>query len=194
MEVEEAAQASDPAKIRLSRDKLFQFQGEGSPVEGKLAIDYYETVDEHLWCGDARAALVIEVDPLVVAAYSDEIDCVVMLRFPDAVRDAFNFQPGLRLLAVNLYRSRTHGLAIDLVPGPRDSKLWGNFIPFIGEFFSEDWDRIEKLKAKISEDEWQRCWDLAWSYHDARPGVWRDGLPRSAHIPVAQNRRLLNLD
>ncbi|MFT5469954.1 MAG: hypothetical protein ACI8UO_005077 [Verrucomicrobiales bacterium] len=194
MNVEDAAQASDPAKLRLSRDRLFEFQGEGSPIEGTLAVDYYEKVDDHLWNGDARAAIVVEVDPVVVAAYSDELDCVVMLGFPDVLHEAFNFEPGLQLLAVNLYRSLKHGLAVDLVPGPRDSKLWGNFVPIIGEFFSEDWDRIEKCKSKIKDDEWQRCWDLASAYVEARPGVWRDGLPRAAQIPVAQTRKSFKLD
>ena len=38
---------------------------------------------EHLEHGDSRAAIVISTDPeLLIAAYTDELDCIAMLRLP----------------------------------------------------------------------------------------------------------------
>ena len=42
-----------------------------------------DSIAEHLIFGDSRAAVVISIYPkLIVAAYSDELDCVAMLLFP----------------------------------------------------------------------------------------------------------------
>jgi len=42
-----------------------------------------EAISNHLKMGDSRAAVVISIHPkLVIAAYTDELDCVAMLQFP----------------------------------------------------------------------------------------------------------------
>ena len=43
---------------------------------------------EHVKLGDSRAALVVSLNPLLVAAYTDELDCVAMLfRRKGAIRE-----------------------------------------------------------------------------------------------------------
>ena len=50
-----------------------------------LVVPQRTYLKEQLLHGDSRAAVVVSVDPLLlVAAYTDELDCVALLRFPDS--------------------------------------------------------------------------------------------------------------
>jgi hypothetical protein len=116
---------------------------------------------EHLLYGDSRAAVVHSVKPLVVAAYSDEIDGVLLLSFPDATAEEHRLRPGARLLTVNTYGNRDEGLLPDLVAGPNSSGRWQNFAPYIAEFLSDDVGTIAARKSAISAEEWRRTSECA---------------------------------
>jgi hypothetical protein len=71
-------------------------------VEGTL-----ESVATHLDRGDARAALVAAITPdVLVAAYTDELDCVAMLRFPQELVDIYDLEVGTRLITQFLSEDR----------------------------------------------------------------------------------------
>ena len=132
-------------------------------------------MDEHLQLGDSRAAIVLETSPLLVAAFTDDLDCVVILSFPNHLVEEHRLEPGSRLLTVNTYSEET---AIDLFEGPRDHGSWGNYHPAISDFMSDDRDRIEARKASIGEAEWGRCAAMAQRYREANPSCVRSGDPR----------------
>ncbi len=157
--------ASNPGLITLSHTKLSCLQPNLYPSWLKklcdLKIDkktqfWLTHIEEHLSNGDSRAAVVVSVEPPLVAAYTDELDCVVLLEFDYHVAEAIDFKVGTRLLTVNTYASRENGVASDLKTGSEDLGNWGNFAPFIAEFFSDDITRIQARKEEISEDEWKR--------------------------------------
>jgi Fe-S cluster assembly iron-binding protein IscA len=168
------SRASDPGGLMLSEAKLRTlhpelFAGErrgllrwvmgNRPDPGVQEIS--EALTEHLNRGDSRAAVVVSVAPLVVAAYTDELDCVALLRFPDALVAEHRLRVGSRLLTVNMYAPRAkEAVAADLVPGPKDTGQFANYVPLIADFLATDPGRAARRKQSIDEEEWQRTEDM----------------------------------
>lgn len=181
--------ASDPVAVRLARRRLAAWPRAES-VLSRIARwiggdEFAERIDEHLRLGDSRAAVVINCSPLLVAAYTDELDCVALLRFPVHFVDQFHLDVGTRLLTVNTYGTRA-AVAADLIPGSGDQLRWQYFYPLIAEFLSDDSERIATRKAQITEAEWERCFALGRDYVRARPGVARDGSPFESFKPAGR--------
>ena len=67
-----------------------------------------QRIAEHLEHGDSRAAIVVSTDPeLLIAAYTDELDCVAMLRLPkEPLVSKYSLLRGSRLLTVNTLQYR----------------------------------------------------------------------------------------
>jgi hypothetical protein len=162
--------ASNPGGFHLSLDKLRLLQPElltdvtllcGSGC-AKLhpAEELRDRIDEHLSLGDSRAAIVVSLKPLLIAAFSDDLDTVALLKFPEELARKYSLTLDSRLLTVNTYgKSQDRGtggllVAADLVAGPRHTNQWSNVQPYIAEFLSDDMERIEARKARIDEEEW----------------------------------------
>jgi hypothetical protein len=192
--------ASDPGKVPLSLERLFRLEPKLAPVTAAAAPQrtdfqarrdaarveakrarFIETLKEHLESGDSRAAVVFSVKPLVVAAYSDDLDCVVMLRFPESLVAEHNLKPGSRLLTVNKYPTDR---ASDVRRGPKQTQNYENVYPVIADFITDDQERVRTRKAAIAEAEWQRCSALAKQYHEQFPAKSRDGSPLRSMCPA----------
>ncbi len=146
--------ASDPGNVSLSREKLevlypnfFAFSGLlmrlWKSLSGSAPFSA-STIEKHLQFGDSRAAVVISVSPLLVAAYSDERDCVVMLKFPEDLVATYRLKPGSKLITVNTYMKGPKRPVADLIEGPLSRGNWHNVIPMIADFLSDD----RRLPAK----------------------------------------------
>src|SRR5258708_34960921 len=98
---------------------------------------FAEMVDEHLRLGDSRAAVAVRGSPMLVAAYTDELDCVAVLEFPSKFVKRFALEQGSRLLTVNTYTALP-SVAPDLFAGSGSLDRWQNFYPLIAEFLSDD--------------------------------------------------------
>ena len=195
--LDDATFATDPGEIKLShtllrimRPDLYGIKG----IRNSILVFFGKRwaqrkyIEEQLHNGDSRAAVVISADPLLVAAYTDELDCVAMLRFPIEFVRLWRLSVGSRLLTVNCYGdSPTYDS--DLILGPNLISRWTGFHPIIAEFVSEDYDRIEDRKNQISDDEWRRAGTMGWEYVRSRPGLARDGRPVLASIPAIKRRR-----
>lgn len=192
--------ASHPGGFRLSLAKLKILQPElFGPFawfgwyldDGKLRnrrTFWLTRIEEHLLNGDSRAAVVVATYPLLVAAYTDEIDCVALLRFHDRFVSEYNLERGSRLITVNTYDyGDGSSYEIDLNPGPKASeRYYQNFMPLIADFFTDDLDRLNKRKAKISEEEWRRAEDMGQSYLRENYAPARDGRPFWSFLPYEQ--------
>ena len=174
--------ASNPGGVRLSRSRLHRIWPLAPGLIGRLSRfrgssrQFEEMLDEHLRYGDARAAVVMSIDPLLVAAYSDDLDCVAMLQFPTSLAAMHGLSVGSRLLTINTYHPG-HEVAQDLRPGPARSDMWVNVYPVIAEFLSDELQRIESKKHDIDEVEWERCLMLGTQYLSSPPVRVRDGSP-----------------
>lgn len=169
-------------KLRVLRPDLFTLRQRIRELLG-LSFPQRTYLREHLQNGDSRAAAVVSTDPLLVAAYTEELDCVVMLEFPDHFVEDYGLKPGTKLLTVNTYRHEDE-IDSDLIPGPDAGHQWSGLHPIIAEFVSDDEDRIKRRKKEISQDEWRRACQLGRDYLKARPGVMRDGRPVHAGRPA----------
>ncbi|QDT28445.1 hypothetical protein Enr10x_37890 [Gimesia panareensis] len=179
--------ASDPGGISLSRTKLKAFKKELPFFKRLFARTRHPEgmLAEHLRLGDSRAAMVMPTpDGLVIAAYTDELDCVALLAFPDRVARAYNLNPGDRLLTVNTYY-RGSNVAPDLEHGEHSYHRYPNFYPLIAEFLSDDSLSIEHRKAHISEEEWVATY-LKGEEKLNRKGLFiRNGNPYLSQIPAS---------
>src|SRR5262245_54646721 len=89
--------ASNPGRVRTSRAKLKSLAPHffASPARPRSWISWLfglmltrrAALKMHLRYGDSRAAVVVSAKPLVIAAYSDDFDGVLLLQFPQPLVD-----------------------------------------------------------------------------------------------------------
>ena len=185
--------ASDPGNVSLSREKLEVLYPNFFTPSGLLMRVWKSlagsapfspsAIDKHLQFGDSRAAVVVSVSPLLVAAYSDERDCVVMLKFSEELVATYRLKPGSRLITVNTYMQGPKQPVADLIEGPLSRGNWHNVIPMIADFLSDDMGTIESRKQAIKDEEWQRTAMLGAEYVQKKPGKARDGRPLDSWKP-----------
>jgi hypothetical protein len=147
--------------------------------------DYWKNyIEENLRRGDCRAAVVVSVSPLLVAAYAGELDCIAMLRFADHLAQKYTLKAGAQLLAVNIYLEWNFFLPEDLSPGPRSVGKYRNFAPLIADFLTDDAALVEQKKAEITKAEWQRAAIAGKDYLRRNGEKARDGRPLLCHLPA----------
>ncbi len=194
--LDDTTSASDPGQITLSHEKLRVLRPDLYGIAGvwefiaaffRLGWPQRIYIEEQLQCGDSRAAVVVSVNPLLVAAYTDELDCIAMLRFPDEFVRRYRLSIGSRLLTVNCY-GNSPNFDPDLILGPQLIQRWTGFHPLIAEFLTDDYDRVQARKNDITENEWQRAFTMGTEYIKVRPGVARDGRPVYSSIPAAARK------
>lgn len=184
--LDDSTRASQPGGIALSKARLRRMRpdlfGWGAfthamkhVLGGKKLFPRVTYLEEQLMRGDGRAAIVMSVEPLLVAAFTSEIDCVAMLKFDPTQLERVP-QKGERLLTVNTY-GRGTPLQADLTQGPHSRGYWTRFHPLIADFLTEDMAALAARKSTIAEDEWRYAEALGLTYLHDRPGVARDGRP-----------------
>ena len=187
--LDDSTVASHPGRVRLSPAKLKRLEPDfysflSTWIFRRRRSEWLTHLEEHLFYGDSRAAMVISTASLLIAAYTDEIDCVALLRFQDHFVADYGLEVGSRLITVNLYTYLENTYEKDLTPGPGSSGNYQNFSPLIADFLTDDLDRLAERKAEISETEWRRTKSLGRSYLANRPGRARDGRPLSCSLPA----------
>lgn len=192
--IDPSTTASEPGGVTLSSNLLRRLRpdlfGWGAVWHSLLVFMTIEDfphkrrIREQLHAGDSRAAVVMSISPLLIAAYTDELDCVAMLRFDESLVSEFGLRPGSRLLTVNTYRYDGGEYDADLSPGPRRHPRWYGFSPIIADFLTEDRERLSLRKSQITKAEWRRAAELGTMYLKERPGVARDGRPVYAGQPA----------
>lgn len=147
-----------------------------------------ESLASHLWRGDANPAMVVKTNPLTVAAYSPDIDNVMLLRLPESTpRDLdIDLKPGTRLVTCNTYGTAAAELC-DISPGPNASGAWTNCNCVIADLITDDLTRLAELKSSFSEDAWRKCERHA-ANRLGQQHPCRDGRPNYSWIPIAWQR------
>lgn len=175
-----------PAKLKTLLPELCSFASKWIWRRGRSA--WLADFEGHLYYGDSRAAVVVSTDPLLVAAYTDEIDCIALLRFDDSLISDYGLEIGSRLITVNLYYDiEDSGYETDLLPGPATTGRYGNFRPLIADFLTDCVERLTELKAEISEGEWARTETLGKAYLAENFAQPRDGRPCWSQQPAANS-------
>ena len=185
--------ASHPLDVSLSLNKLRVLSPE--LFQMKPAMDcpccngrhfprvMLEVVGIQLSMGDSQPALVVESNPLRVAAYSDEFDAIVIVALP-VLPGLPRFAPGDRLIAINTYgprADRATEYAPDLSPGEGWSRAWWTFAPHVAEFYTDDLELLDERKREIPEELWARVAELVRNHRPTHAD--RDGRPLRPHHP-----------
>jgi hypothetical protein len=156
--------ASNAAFLTLSDDRLRKLQPRLFDTAQWTREDdrarWLTDIRHALARGDGRAAVVVDAANAVVASYTDELDCAVLLRFDPALAQAHGWRDGSRLLSANSYFPRDGGIAPDLRPGPGDEGRWGNVWPLIADLLTDDAAALAAGKKAIAEAEWERASQL----------------------------------
>ncbi|MFT3927504.1 MAG: hypothetical protein QM778_33535 [Myxococcales bacterium] len=160
--------AYSPPKLRALCPELFGHAPLPCHACGSVHLPHVllKLVDQHLRLGDSRAAIVVSVEPLRIAAYSDEFDAVLEVSFPSGIGEGLT--EGERLLTINAYGphgDRPTEMAPDILPGAGASGRWWTFSPVIAELVSDSHTLIEERKQEIDEDEWERVAELVRYRH-----------------------------
>lgn len=165
--------ATDPLGLKLSINKVIML----NPY-----IKKYDYLQEKIEFGDSNPAVVIETKPLIVAAYSGDFDAVVLLVFPKELVKKYKLKKKSRLVTVNTFDSK-FPLAVDVFKGPNPSTNWANISPEIVDFISDDKNKIEKRKETVSEEWWEKVYELGLEHLNTRLHLLRDGRPLLSDWP-----------
>ena len=173
-------QASDPGCIVVSRKKLEEFI---TPTGLKHRLSSglfrkpdpkpynFDRIQEHMIYGDSRAAVVMATKPhLLVAVYTDELDCVRVMRFHNRYIKRYGLKVGSPLLTVNTYM-QGDTLAPDLTPGPLSTGRFVEFNPIIADFITDDYERVAERKHGISQQEWDRAYTMGVTFLREKLGL-----------------------
>ena len=178
---------AEPRRLTLSEERLSRLQPKlfdlarwASPADRD---SWMEAIRYTLAQGDSRAAVVVDAADSVVASYTNELDCVVLLQFATGFGLVHGWQNGTRLLSATSYVERDQGVAPDLQPGPGDTGRWGNAWPLIADLLTDDHAGLAARKRAIDAAEWERAWELGRSVL-AGAGVPRDGRPLGSREPA----------
>jgi hypothetical protein len=130
----------------------------------------------------------MQTDPLTIAAYSPDIDNVMLLRLPNTLGDDLNLdlKLGARLVTCNTYGTLAPEFC-DIHPGPRASGAWTNCNCVVGDLVTDDRDRLMKLKNSFPEEAWEKCREYA-AERISQNHPCRDGRPNYSWIPIAYQK------
>lgn len=125
--------------------------------------------------GDTQPALVCSTEPLLVAAYSDAMDAVVMLKFPSELIPMYDLKIGTRLVSSTAYNKAKGEPAADIILGESYTGEFIDFYPIVQLFIAGDDEKIRARTELFSEEEWAKVERLAIEYLSERPDKMRDG-------------------
>lgn len=180
--------AENSGNVKLSKKKFKRVRDdilELSALEKSRFNSNFERINEYMMCGDTQPAIVYSVDPLIISAYSDEMDGVVFLEFPQKLAEIYNLHEGMRLVTSNVYTygSRT---VKDITAGDGYLKRYSDFTPIVQLFLTDSEEYAMRRTGLFDEEVWDRVNRLTEEYsrsnNQARDGFyylkednsWRD--------------------
>ena len=131
-------------------------------------------------CTSSVSAIVVSIAPeLIIGAYSDDLDAIVLLRFDPTWVERLHLVVGMRVLTINTYM-RGSRVSPDVEEGARSARRWVNVYPLIAETLCDDSLLVQKRKAEIDAELWGRAEDLVAEMTRRDRVHLRDGSPLGA--------------
>lgn len=170
------SQAENQANVKFSYKKYYSFRKKiGTKFSERFRADMkIDFVARALLYGDTQPAVVVSTAPLLIGAYSDEMDAVVMLRFPEEFAKQYDLTVGTRMTTSNVYFSKG-AIADDIHVGEKYSRQYTDFSPLVQLFFGKKDDKIKQKTELFGEDTWQAVTEKAKEYLRLNPDCSRDG-------------------
>lgn len=168
--------AENQAKVKFSYKKYYSFRNKintkfSERFRSDMRIDF---VTRTLFYGDTQPAIVVSTNPLLIGAYSDEMDAVVMLRFPKEFVEQYNLSVGTRLTTSNVYFTGD-AVADDIHIGEKYSRQYVEFVPIVQLFLGKKDEKIMEKTELFGEDIWKMVSEKADDYVRLYPDCSRDG-------------------
>lgn len=168
--------AGAPGRLTISKEKWNDIKrAYNMPF---LEILYFnrarKNIQQRLSYGDAQPAIVISENPFIIAAYSDEMDAVVLLRFPAVLAQTNEIKLHDKLISVNCY-GKSDKIAHDIFVGEKYAGYWTDFRPLIGDLLSDDTDRLNQHKNNIPYFMWEYVRVLGENYLRDHKDLIRNG-------------------
>lgn len=129
--------------------------------------------------GDTQPAVVVSVEPLLVACFAADMDAVALLCLPTEYGMLRNYQVGTRLLTLNSYdldRSNKNRRSEDIFEGEHTSGRFRMYGPLIADLYTKNIKRLNAIKEQIPEEVWTYVTELGEQYMKCNPGMARNGL------------------
>ena len=150
------------AKFRQFHPEFFGWSGVFSRLRGGTSRDDRDQIiartSAYLRWGDGRAAVVVQLSPLVVAAYCDEMDAVILLGFPAELIGQYGLKLWTPLVTANLHHcASSRQVVADITAGPKYCRRYTNVRPLIADFLTADDDIVHARWQAISPEEYSRC-------------------------------------
>lgn len=123
----------------------------------------FQCINDCISNGDTQPAIVHSVSPLIISAYSDEMDGVVFLEFPEKLTEMYNLYEGMRLVTSNVYNCGFK-IAKDINIGKDYLKRYTDFTPIVQLFLAEDENYIMSRTELFDEEVWDRVKHLTEEY------------------------------
>lgn len=131
--------------------------------------------------------VVVSVEPLLVACYSEEMDAVALVRFSEKLGEMYGLSLHSKLLCVTPVLPSARP-ASDLTPGSQGDSSIPNFWPVVVDFLTMDVQKVQSVKSSLSETKWRRCKQLGEQYLLRKKGLYRDGSPYVSDFPCKKKR------
>lgn len=170
--------AENAGGVKLSEEKFRQMRDEILKMSFVQKMQYnrnFQRIDDYMTNGDTQPAIVYSVKPLIISAYSDEMDGVVFLEFPDRLAEMYNLHTGMRLVTSNVYNCGFK-IAKDINTGAGYLKRYTDFTPIVQLFLTKDEDYVMKRTELFDENVWDRVKQLTEKYsqsgNKARKGFY----------------------
>lgn len=169
----------NPGLFDINKKKvknLYPYSGSPIVVLNGPAAEQTAGIIRQMNDGDLSTGVVMSVDPLLVACYSDDFDAVVLYCYPAELGARLGWSVGTRLLTVNWYNG--YGLVKknkDLDVGPCCNNKYKSVGPLVVDLYTDNAERVARKKSEIPEEMWQYTEELGRRYMAAHPGVARNG-------------------
>lgn len=158
------------AKLKALRPQIFGLR------LGQKNIDTWQNVYTQLNDGDIQPALVMSTSPLLVACYTDDMDAIAMLCFPEELGRKMGWTVGRQLIVVAAYNNPFMKANKDLDCGPSNSGNFKAYAPIVADLYTDNTERLERKKREIPAEKWAYVEALARQYLSNHPGMARNGL------------------
>ena len=150
--------AENAGGVHLSKKKFKQIRDDFMKVPFLKRSAYnkqYERINQYLAYGDTQPAIVISTNPLTISAYSDEMDAVLLLCFPNELVKQYDLKKGTRLVTSNVYRTGNR-IVRDIIAGDGYMERYINFTPMVQLFLSDQEEYVRERTHLFEEERWQR--------------------------------------
>lgn len=179
--------ASNPGKCKLSKVKFAKLRDEILCLKGLKKAHFtnqFNRINDYLMNGDTQPAVVVSLSPLIVSAYSDEMDAVIFLQFPEKLAELYSLEVGTRLVTSNVYHVNFKK-AKDITVGSEYLKRYSDFEPLVQLFLGFDDENIRGRTYIFGDDIWQKVLQMT------RERMEKDIPPRDGFATITKFKLVL---